>query len=507
MRTTVFVIFLLFVFSLPCLSQDAPSLYSDYDLAPGAKPGTIQSSDEQWELLYSWDLGNEMNPLGISFKNGYLWFSGPGVIEPMIYIFDPETGVLVHSFPSGATSAWGIRDMCTDMNYVCGVWEQGIYCWDPETYTLAETIPFAAMRALAYDPATDHFYLGNFGSTCCEIDRNGNIIRVWMPAPLTSIVGFAWDEDDPDGPWLYIYDQTFPVSGCNLHQMDPVTLTLTGFCINLCIPPFYNQMAAGVDYSTELDPVYSTLLVVNQGTPDYAGAFEMHLMTEPDIDITLTPFGVPITIPAGGGDFEFNISAVNNEADSITLDIWTDVTLPGGTVYGPIINVQGFNMLPGVPIDRDRVQAVPAGAPPGMYTYNAYAGDYPSVIFGEDHFNFEKAATGDGTGYDDWYNWGEAFPGEVLNAPDVPVEYNLSEAYPNPFNPAAHIGYSLPERAQVELIVYDVSGREVAVLVKGLIDAGNHQAVFDGAGLATGVYFYRLTAGDFSEVKKMVLVK
>ena len=227
----------------------------------------------------------------------------------------------------------------------------------------------------------------------------------------------------------------------------------------------------------------------------------------PDIDITLTPYGTPIVIPAGGGDFEFNIMAANNELTAINTDVWTNITLPSGAIYGPIINVPGLMLAAAAIIERDRSQGVPVNAPAGTYSYNAYAGIYPYLFYGEDHFNFEKSAAGDGSGYDDWYSWGEAFPGEVLNAPDVPDDYSLSEAYPNPFNHRSMVSFTLKHAGNVRLTVYDVSGREVAVLAKGFREAGNYKAVFDSAGLATGVYFYRLSAGDFCEVRKMVLVK
>ena len=226
-----------------------------------------------------------------------------------------------------------------------------------------------------------------------------------------------------------------------------------------------------------------------------------------DVDVTLTPYGAPIVIPAGGGSFDFNIQLDNNELIQVSCGVWTMLTHPNG-VYGPIINVAGFPFAAGGTIERDRSQAIPAGAPTGAYAYDAYAGIYPSVIWGEDHFDFTKSADFGGFDFGGWYNWGEAFPGEIINAPlEMPVSFSLSEAYPNPFNPVAKIGYSLPERSQVELVVYDVTGRVVQSLINGHLSPGKHEAVFDGSGLASGVYFYRLTAGEFSEVKKMVLVK
>jgi uncharacterized delta-60 repeat protein len=89
----------------------------------------------------------------------------------------------------------------------------------------------------------------------------------------------------------------------------------------------------------------------------------------------------------------------------------------------------------------------------------------------------------------------------------VPVSTRLLGNYPNPFNPSTTISYDLAVDAIVRLVVYDPLGREVMVLIDGFETAGRHEVVLDGSRLASGIYFYRLTAGSFSEMKKLVLVK
>lgn len=88
-----------------------------------------------------------------------------------------------------------------------------------------------------------------------------------------------------------------------------------------------------------------------------------------------------------------------------------------------------------------------------------------------------------------------------------PAEYVLSQNYPNPFNPGTNIRYELPKTSHVGLTVYDLLGREVSVLVNDRREAGVHEVKFDGSGLASGVYFYRLRAGDFVATKRLHLLK
>ena len=85
--------------------------------------------------------------------------------------------------------------------------------------------------------------------------------------------------------------------------------------------------------------------------------------------------------------------------------------------------------------------------------------------------------------------------------------YILSQNYPNPFNPKTKINYSVPEFGLITIKVYDLLGKEVATLINEERNAGNYQIDFDGTGLPSGVYFYKLTAGNFSETKKLVLMK
>jgi photosystem II stability/assembly factor-like uncharacterized protein len=89
----------------------------------------------------------------------------------------------------------------------------------------------------------------------------------------------------------------------------------------------------------------------------------------------------------------------------------------------------------------------------------------------------------------------------------IPKEYMLEQNYPNPFNPATIIRFQITELSDSKLIVYDILGKEIAVLVNGMLNAGSYEVSFDGSSMPSGVYFYKLQTEKFTETKKMVLIK
>jgi hypothetical protein len=89
----------------------------------------------------------------------------------------------------------------------------------------------------------------------------------------------------------------------------------------------------------------------------------------------------------------------------------------------------------------------------------------------------------------------------------IPSEFKLSQNYPNPFNPLTMISYQIPTNNLATLKVFDALGREVATLVNEIKEAGSYSVQFDGSKLSSGMYFYRLQAGSFSETKKLILLR
>ncbi|MEO8513270.1 MAG: T9SS type A sorting domain-containing protein [Ignavibacteria bacterium] len=90
---------------------------------------------------------------------------------------------------------------------------------------------------------------------------------------------------------------------------------------------------------------------------------------------------------------------------------------------------------------------------------------------------------------------------------NIPTKFSLDQNYPNPFNPNTNIKFDIPKAGNVKLVVYDINGREVNRLINQNLPAGYYNADFNASNLASGVYFYSLEANDFTDVKKMILVK
>jgi hypothetical protein len=120
-----------------------------------------------------------------------------------------------------------------------------------------------------------------------------------------------------------------------------------------------------------------------------------------------------------------------------------------------------------------------------------------------------------------WVCWTDSMQVIVTGVEDdghLPLKFNLEQNYPNPFNPVTRIKYQVSRISQVVLKIYDVLGKEVAVLVNEEQPAGRYEVDFNPAsgirnlpagrqGLASGIYFYKLQAGEYTAVKKMILIK
>ncbi len=209
-----------------------------------------------------------------------------------------------------------------------------------------------------------------------------------------------------------------------------------------------------------------------------------------DATISLLPYDPPIVVPAEGGTFQYVLRLENHEAEPLPVVVWTTITFPDSQVTGAIDSLE-LVLQPGTNSDL-MTQDIPSEWPAGEYHFNGYLGQNSQLIYSSDSFPFEKEDT--------------------LGVPEVvsaPGSFFLAGIHPNPFNPVTVIRFYIPQAAKVTLEVFDVSGRRAG---NGFVPTrrytpGTHQITFDGSGLPSGVYIYRLTAGEFTASGKMVLLK
>jgi endonuclease/exonuclease/phosphatase family metal-dependent hydrolase len=232
------------------------------------------------------------------------------------------------------------------------------------------------------------------------------------------------------------------------------------------------------------------------------------------LEIVLTPQNPPIQIPASGGNLIFDVFVENVSTSPQDFDAWLEISYEGGTPNTVVLrNFTDFQ--PGWTIDRPGMwYPIDAGYAAGNYLFAGKVGVHPDEAWDEDGFPFVKLGSNfaaDFVPYPvdeapnpfDRVSTGELSPEDEYAA----ANFTLQNAHPNPFNPETVISFQLSACSRVSLEVYNVSGRRVADLINGWRDAGTHEVTFDGSGLPSGVYIYRLTAGKYTASGKMVLMK
>ena len=297
--------------------------------------------------------------------------------------------------------------------------------------------------------------------------------------------------DGPGSAYVFVFDGTSWIEEAKLRASD----------------------AAGGDFFGSSVSLLGNRALVGALHDDDAGessgsAYIFDLPASTELTVTCAPVSPPIVIPAGGGGFAYDVEITNNGASSETFDIWIDIVGPGvSRTLGPATRT----LAAGAQRSHTPNQNVPGSVPTGAYTHTCNVGAFP-VADASAGFDWEKSAAM-APGEPNVIDWTtEAEFVAALGAhtsPDGrrPTSFSLQPAYPNPFNPSTTIRFSLPERAYVELKVFDRLGREVARLVDGTIEAGRHEVLFNAPALPSGVYFARFSAGGFAQTQRLTLLK
>ncbi|MGA2622724.1 MAG: T9SS type A sorting domain-containing protein [Bacteroidota bacterium] len=183
------------------------------------------------------------------------------------------------------------------------------------------------------------------------------------------------------------------------------------------------------------------------------------------------------------------------EAQTASLDGWGNVTYPDGRTLSSLrslVDLVSTTYLGGVFSSRSHSKSV-----------SFVAEDYTQL-----HFTVDTTYTG-GTAltHNHTFMLKTGTVGVRERSRAVPAKFNLGQNYPNPFNPTTRISFDISQTEFVSLKVYNLLGQEVATLVNGHMMPGSYEATFDASPLPSGLYFYCLSAGNFSQVRKMCLLK
>jgi hypothetical protein len=210
-----------------------------------------------------------------------------------------------------------------------------------------------------------------------------------------------------------------------------------------------------------------------------------------------------------GGELKYYLGIGNDGSGAVDGWLWREVTSQNGEIVNSEEEAPLYYSLAALTnVSEDRVLDVPANLPEGAYTLTTYFGAYDQqdpenmiLTSREIHFTVQSDQ--------ETVPWiGErGYISPNVHPIELPGRQRLLSGFPNPFNPETSLTFDLAQSGQVSLVVYDVSGREVLSLLNGYYDAGQHQAIFNGQNLPSGVYFARLSAASQVQTTKLMLVK
>lgn len=215
-------------------------------------------------------------------------------------------------------------------------------------------------------------------------------------------------------------------------------------------------------------------------------------------------------------------SLVNKVGYWIKFDNPQSVNFPGIPILSDTFDLQkGWNLIGSIsmPIADSNLSTLPRGV--GLSRLFTYTGNYSEVreitpgqgywIKADDSCKLLLSHHTSLTARAKFMSVSDLPPlppgEEILSKEKVPAEFSLSQNYPNPFNPMTTINYGLPEGRHVRLDILNILGQVVLTLVDQYLDAGFKSITFDASSLASGIYYYRIMAGDFIQTKKMVLIQ
>jgi len=317
---------------------------------------------------------------------------------------------------------------------------------------------------------------------------------------LSNVNAQGWSEsfnvDATPSPLTLTSDMSWSWFGWGTAEVDSGYLTLVGD-----IDPWgtFNNCWIYIDQNIDSNAVitpdsvtmYLKVKFTTTGTPTDGDQIHVTVATDPEFLANVNVYTV-VSSPVGIiGEFYFgtNVSA-GTPHPAIGYDSW----------FWEKIVVNG---------DSVSIWAFADGAAPADTATWTYTTDNVAVGAGLPTFIIVGVTDDDSSAVhvdEVWYNETPTGMGISDDAP-IASSYELGQNYPNPFNPTTHIRFNIPETGNTKLTVFNIMGEAVANLVDGVVPAGGHTVSWNAANMPTGVYFYRMESGNFSQTRKLLLVK
>jgi hypothetical protein len=500
----------------------ARNSFNENELDPNASnhSGLVPPTDDLFDLQFDWTVGVAGGEAGIETDGNYLYTTKWN--GTVFYKYELD-GTYIGEF--SVTGCPGeIRDLAYDGQYFYGAAASNtVYEMDFDAQTTISTINAPiAVRAIAYDAESDGFWGNNWSDQITLFDRNGSTLDSFPCGTFSSYYGFAWDGYSDGGPYLWGYAQDGATSN-QLVQFEIATGTETGVNFDVgSVAAVSTGIAGGLCIS---DAFVSGLYTIC-GTAQNIDIWGLELCDA--VSWVMCTNNSSGTVSANGGTVEVEVTFDSAEL-VIGDELFADLLIHNNSNYGddyviPVaLYVTGFIPPVNLYVDPETwlfTWDEPPGAT-GVLGYQIFLDDMTTQIgtTTNTQWQFEglnssqSYIAGVCAVYDDGQSEIQEYEFTTTDAGNgLPLVTELQGNYPNPFNPETQIAFSLNKTAHVKIEIYNVKGQ----LVKRLLDEerapDNYTVIWNGRdannrSVSSGVYFYKMKAGDYLSTRKMILMK
>ncbi len=502
----------------------------NFGYAVGYNSKIIKTSNggTSWETQFVSLYGNKFN--SVNFRNQYTGYIAGGKMA------SPFSGVLYKTI-NGGVSWYEVSPNSPDIDfrsiyfpsnltgYAVGGYEFGSSGVIYKTTDAGET--WIQQGIVNKDLNSVHFWDNNTGYTVGEdgiILRTTNGSTVWN----TQVSSTTNDLNS-----VYFTRSNL---GFTAGTSGSVQKTLNGGIFG---PPFAisgkvtfpngQPVTKGIVKALRYDPALNQVFVIDTARIQSNGDFNIRNVTQDSLDIMAYPddedmdSGPPQFVPtyyagSNNGTISWSQSRtlyVNNNVFNVNFKIFP-ITGSGGSgfISGGVFvappNVSGLQDAIVYAMSGDEFKGFSVSRSGGPYDVNNLAqGNYRMICDRFGYWQNEKNIVLGSFNPDtvNFYMTGINVIGIAPVSGVIPKTFSVSQNYPNPFNPVTRISFDIPKNSPVKLSVFDMLGREVEVIVNTQLAAGRYSAEWNAVNYSSGIYFYRISASDFTETRKMILVK